>query len=59
METSGGYRRGEFTFPRGCFVIAGAQELNKHQPLAVRLVGKDLRAKAGALARPLIPWRAR
>jgi len=41
MATSKDYRLGEFTFPRGWFMIADAEELNTHKPLAVRFFGKD------------------
>lgn len=41
MATTKDYRLGEFTFPRGWFMIADAEELNTHKPLAVRFFGKD------------------
>jgi 3-ketosteroid 9alpha-monooxygenase subunit A len=41
MATTKDYRLGEFTFPRGWFMIADAAELNTHKPLAVRFFGKD------------------
>ncbi len=41
MATTKEYRLGEFTFPRGWFMIADAEELNTHKPLAVRFFGKD------------------
>lgn len=41
MATSKDYRLGDFTFPRGWFMIADAEELNTHKPLAVRFFGKD------------------
>ena len=41
MATSKDYRLGEFTFPRGWFMIADAAELDTHKPLAVRFFGKD------------------
>jgi 3-ketosteroid 9alpha-monooxygenase subunit A len=41
MATSKDYRLGDFTFPRGWFMIADAGELNTHKPLAVRFFGKD------------------
>ena len=41
MATTKDYRLGEFTFPRGWFMIADADELNTHKPLAVRFFGKD------------------
>ena len=41
MATSKEYRLGDFTFPRGWFMIADAEELNTHKPLAVRFFGKD------------------
>ena len=41
MATTKDYRLGEFTFPRGWFMIAEAAELDTHRPLAVRFFGKD------------------
>lgn len=41
MATTKEYRLGEFTFPRGWFMIADAEELNTHKPLAVRFFGQD------------------
>ena len=41
MATTKDYRIGEFTFPRGWFMIAEASELDTHKPLAVRFFGKD------------------
>jgi 3-ketosteroid 9alpha-monooxygenase subunit A len=41
MATSKDYRLGEFTFPRGWFMIAEAKELETQQPLAVRFFGQD------------------
>lgn len=41
MATTKEYRLGEFTFPRGWFMIAEAQEVNQHRPLAVRFFGMD------------------
>jgi 3-ketosteroid 9alpha-monooxygenase subunit A len=41
MATTKDYRLGEFTFPRGWFMIADAEELDTHRPLAVRFFGKD------------------
>ena len=41
MATSKDYRLGEYTFPRGWFMIADSEELNTHKPLAVRFFGKD------------------
>ena len=41
MATSKDYRLGEFTFPRGWFMIADAAELDTTNPLAVRFFGKD------------------
>lgn len=41
MATSKDYRMGEFTFPRGWFMIATAEEINTHKPLAVRFFGQD------------------
>lgn len=41
MATSQEYRLGEFTFPRGWFMIATSEEVNSHKPLALRFFGKD------------------
>lgn len=41
MATSKEYRLGEFTFPRGWFMIAEATEINTYKPLAVRFFGHD------------------
>ncbi len=41
MATSKDYRLGEFTFPRGWFMIAEATEINTYKPLAVRFFGND------------------
>lgn len=41
MATTKDYRLGEFTYPRGWFMIAEASELDTHRPLAVRFFGKD------------------
>ena len=41
MATTKDYRLGEFTFPRGWFMIAEASELDTHRPHAVRFFGKD------------------
>jgi 3-ketosteroid 9alpha-monooxygenase subunit A len=41
MATTNDYRLGDFTFPRGWFMIAEAKELDTHKPLAVRFFGKD------------------
>ena len=41
MATSKDYRLGDFTFPRGWFMIADAKELDTRKPLAVRFFGKD------------------
>lgn len=41
MATTKEYRLGEYTFPRGWFMIADAEELNTHKPLAVRFFGRD------------------
>lgn len=40
MATSKDYRLGEFTYPRGWFMVAQSGEL-KDKPLAVRFFGKD------------------
>ena len=41
MATTKDYRLGEFTFPRGWFMIAEATELDTHKPLSVRFFGQD------------------
>ena len=41
MATTKDYRLGEFTFPRGWFMIAEASELDTYKPLPVRFFGKD------------------
>lgn len=41
MATTKDYRLGEFTYPRGWFMIAECTELDTHKPLAVRFFGKD------------------
>jgi 3-ketosteroid 9alpha-monooxygenase subunit A len=41
VATSKDYRLGDYTFPRGWFMIADAEELNTHKPLAVRFFGRD------------------
>jgi 3-ketosteroid 9alpha-monooxygenase subunit A len=41
MATTQDYRLGEFTYPRGWFMLAEASELDQHRPLAVRFFGKD------------------
>ena len=41
MATTKDYRLGEFTYPRGWFMIAEASELDTHKPLAVRFFGQD------------------
>src|SRR5437899_12185537 len=40
MATSKDYRLGEYTFPRGWFMIADAAELDTHKPLAARFFGQ-------------------
>lgn len=50
-----GLRLGEFTFPRGWFMVADAQEL-RDTPLALRFFGRDLvlyRGKASGKPAPL------
>lgn len=42
MATSADYGLGEFQFPRGWFMIAAADELDGHKPLAVRFFGRDM-----------------
>lgn len=41
MATTKDYRLGDFTFPRGWFMVADGAELNTHKPVAVRFFGKD------------------
>ena len=41
MATSQDYRLGDYTFPRGWFMIATSDEVNTHKPLAVRFFGRD------------------
>ena len=41
MATTKDYRLGEYTFPRGWFMIADAAELDTHKPLAVRFFSQD------------------
>ena len=41
MATTKDYRLGEFTYPRGWFMIAEASELDTHKPLSVRFFGQD------------------
>ncbi|QEE23392.1 MAG: (2Fe-2S)-binding protein [Rhodanobacter sp.] len=41
MATSKDYRLGEFTFPRGWFMVAEASELDTFKPLAVHFFGKE------------------
>jgi 3-ketosteroid 9alpha-monooxygenase subunit A len=41
MATSKEYRLGDFTFPRGWFMVADSAELDTHKPVAVRFFGKD------------------
>jgi 3-ketosteroid 9alpha-monooxygenase subunit A len=41
MATTKEYRLGDFTFPRGWFMIATAEDINTHKPVAVRFFGKD------------------
>lgn len=41
MATSKDYRLGDFTFPRGWFMIATSEEVNSHKPLALRFFGRD------------------
>ena len=41
MALTKDYRLGEFTFPRGWFMIAESAELESQNPLAVRYFGKD------------------
>ncbi|SDL90834.1 3-ketosteroid 9alpha-monooxygenase subunit A [Oryzisolibacter propanilivorax] len=41
MATTKEYRLGEFTFPRGWFMISDSEALNTHKPVAVRFFGQD------------------
>ena len=41
MATSADYRLGEFTFPRGWFMVADAKEL-QDKPLPIRFFGRDM-----------------
>ncbi len=41
MATTKDYRLGEFTYPRGWFMIAEASELDTYRPLAVHFFGKE------------------
>ena len=41
MATTKEYRLGEFTYPRGWFMIAESTELDTYKPVAVRFFGKD------------------
>ena len=41
MATTKEYRLGEFTYPRGRFMIAESTELDTYKPVAVRFFGKD------------------
>ena len=41
MATTKDYRLGDFTFPRGWFMIATAEEINTHKPIPVRFFGRD------------------
>ena len=41
MAKTKDYRLGEFTYPRGWFMIAEDKELDTHKPLAVRFFGQD------------------
>jgi 3-ketosteroid 9alpha-monooxygenase subunit A len=41
MATTKDYRLGEFTYPRGWFMISEAKALDTHKPVAVRFFGQD------------------
>ena len=41
MATAADYDLGEFTFPRGWFMVADAEKVTR-TPLSVRFFGKDL-----------------
>lgn len=41
MATTKDYRLGDFTFPRGWFMIATSDDINDHKPQAVRFFGRD------------------
>ena len=41
MATSKEYNLGEFTYPRGWFMIATSEQLNTHKPLALTFFGKE------------------
>ena len=41
MATTKDYRLGDFTFPRGWFMIATSEEINSHKPVALRYFGRD------------------
>ncbi|MBU3600471.1 Rieske (2Fe-2S) protein [Polynucleobacter sp. 30F-ANTBAC] len=53
MATTKEYRLGEFTYPRGWFMIADSEELNQPKAVAVRFFGRDFviyRGKASGKA---------
>lgn len=54
MATTKDYRIGEFTFPRGWFMIAEAAELDTHKPVAVRFFGKDFALYRGRASGKLV-----
>ncbi|KGH28167.1 MULTISPECIES: Rieske 2Fe-2S domain-containing protein [Comamonas] len=41
MATSNDYRLGEFTYPRGWFMVADSKSVNSSKPLALRYFGQD------------------
>lgn len=41
MATTKDYRLGEFTFPRGWFMIATSEDINQPKPVPVRFFGRD------------------
>lgn len=55
MATTQEYHLGEFTFPRGWFMIARAEDINNHKPLAVRFFGQDFALYRGrATGKPVL-----
>jgi 3-ketosteroid 9alpha-monooxygenase subunit A len=42
MATTKDYKLGDFTFPRGWFMIATSETINTHKPIPVRYFGKDM-----------------
>lgn len=50
MATTKDYRLGEFTYPRGWFMIAAASEINTPRPVAVRFFGQDFALYRGRVS---------